>query len=156
MEVTFTAPSTPGRCFSSQKGPLYGASRESRVGIATLKEPVTQNRRERNRETYFWARSSIFQKSEKKLGPGAEGDVYSSSSFFPHPEVDLVIFSIFRLFLNDWEKVVCYVQINFSRVFSCSYVFTEMPKTIILCLRSPGLISKFESETQNPPKGGHL
>ena len=45
------SPSTPGRCFSSQKGPLYGASRESRVGIATLKEPVTQNRRQRNRET---------------------------------------------------------------------------------------------------------
>ena len=41
-------PSTPGRRFSSRKGPLYGASRESRVGIATLKEPVTQNRRERN------------------------------------------------------------------------------------------------------------
>ena len=28
-------------------------------------------------------------------------NVYSSSSFFPHPEVDFVIFSIFRLFLND-------------------------------------------------------
>ena len=42
------APLTPGRCFTSQKGPLYGASRESSVGIATLKEPVTQNRRERN------------------------------------------------------------------------------------------------------------
>ena len=26
-------PSTPGLCFSLQKGPLYGASRESRVGI---------------------------------------------------------------------------------------------------------------------------
>ena len=32
---------SPGRCVSSQKGPLY----EARVGIATLKEPVTQNRR---------------------------------------------------------------------------------------------------------------
>ena len=32
-----------------RKGSLYGASRESRVGKATLKEPVTQNRKERNR-----------------------------------------------------------------------------------------------------------
>ena len=33
-------PSTPGLYFSSQIGPLYGASRESRVGIGTLNEPV--------------------------------------------------------------------------------------------------------------------
>ena len=46
-------PWTLGRCFSLQKEPLYGASRKSRVGIGTtLKEPVTRNRRERNR-TYF-------------------------------------------------------------------------------------------------------
>ena len=36
------------RCFPSQKGPLYGASRESRVGIATITAPATQNRRQRN------------------------------------------------------------------------------------------------------------
>ena len=40
-------PSTPGRCFSSQKGPLYGVSRESRVRIATLKELVAKNLGER-------------------------------------------------------------------------------------------------------------
>ena len=37
----------PHKAAPSQKGPLYGASRESRVGIATLKEPVTQNRRKK-------------------------------------------------------------------------------------------------------------
>ena len=35
--VLLNTPSTPGRCCSSQKGLLYGAAGESRVGIATLK-----------------------------------------------------------------------------------------------------------------------
>ena len=53
--------STPGRCFSSHKGPLYGASRESRIGIAALKESVTQNWRKRA----FERDRHIFKKREK-------------------------------------------------------------------------------------------
>ena len=60
--------STPGRCFSSHKGPLYGASRESRIGIVALKESVTQNWRKRD---LLLSEIVIFSKSEKKLGPRA-------------------------------------------------------------------------------------
>ena len=56
-------PSTPGCCFSSQKGALYGASGESRVGIATLKEPVTQNWRERTGKPTFERDRYIFKKA---------------------------------------------------------------------------------------------
>ena len=71
FNITKLSPSAPGRSFSSRKGPLYGASRESRVGIATLKELVTQNRRESNSLTYFWAWSSYFQKIEKNYVLGS-------------------------------------------------------------------------------------
>ena len=60
----FTSTSTPGYCFSSQKGP----SRESRVGRATLKEPVTQNRREKNREIEkLLSAIVIFSKKREKI-----------------------------------------------------------------------------------------
>ena len=80
------ASSTPGRCFSSQKRPLYGASRESRAGIATLKERVTQNRRERNRErNLLFSAIVIFSKKREKV-PGAEDgaveDYFTHSLYF--------------------------------------------------------------------------
>ena len=48
---------------------LYGASRDSRVEITVLKEPVTQNR---EGEKHFSTAVNIFKKGMKKLGPAAE------------------------------------------------------------------------------------
>ena len=100
------ASSTPGRCFSSQKRPLYGASRESRAGIATLKERVTQNRRERNRErNLLFSAIVIFSKKREKV-PGAEDGAVED--YFTHSLYFLYFWNVgkisaMEIYLQDWD-----------------------------------------------------
>ena len=51
---------------SSQKGPLYGAS----FGIATLKDPVTQNLRERGTERNLLLSAIVIFLTKREKSPG--------------------------------------------------------------------------------------